>query len=461
MKRVLVGCAVLMTISMHAAEPTRKELLERDGIIWASRQVWVTPYAENISENEKIAGLSRLWLEVKLNFPRFANVPDLDWDQLYFDNLTRVRATRSTYEYYKVLQTMMALLDDGHSEVFLPKELTSTMEAMPPVELDRIEGRVFIGRTASPSLEAAGLTAGTEIVTIDGTPVNEYADLHCRPYVGSNSPAHRELMIVSGLLSGPAATPVELELRAKDGRLFTRKIARTGYADAAPRPSFEFRELPGKIAYVALNSFADDSVEKEFERLLPRLREMNGLVIDVRENAGGSGVVAYDIIGMLMAADFPIPRWRSRDYIPTLRVWGTAGGWYEQPKEKAVWKGRPADHFDKPVVMLTGTRSMSATDVFAETFRLVHRGLIVGEPTAGSTGDPLAFALPGGGAGRVSTSGTVDDSVTGVGVIPDIVVPRTVRDVVAGRDAALDAAVAALRRGAPEASPVVPRANAF
>jgi carboxyl-terminal processing protease len=46
----------------------------------------------------------------------------------------------------------------------------------------------------------------------------------------------------------------------------------------------------------------------------------------------------------------------------------------------------------------------------------MKRGKLVGEPTAGSTGDPLAFALPGGGAGRVSTSTDAGPGLIGRGV---------------------------------------------
>lgn len=452
-RRARVACAALLTVfgatitSAQAPEPTRKELLERDGIIWGTRAAWITPFEENIGEDLKIAGLSRFWMEAKLNFPRFAEVADLDWDKTFIDFLPRVRATKSTYEYYKVLQEMCALLRDAHSDVFLPPELARRMEATPPLQLDLIERRVFITRVGSASLEAAGVAAGLEILKVDGLSVREHADRFRRPYVGSNTAAHRELTIFSsGLLAGPLEAPVELSLRAKDGRTFTRKIARTGYTDVANPAAFEVRRLPGNVAYVAINSFADDGVEKEFERALPDLRRSDGVVLDVRENAGGSGVVAYDIIGDLSDRDFSTPRWRSREYIATFRAWGTAGGWYEQKPETAMWKGKGAESLAKPVVLLTGPRSLSATDVFAETFKSIGRGPVVGEPTGGGVGDPLAFALPGGGTARVSTSGEVGRGIVGVGVIPDVVVPRTAEDYLAGRDAALEAGIAALRR---------------
>jgi C-terminal processing protease CtpA/Prc len=95
--------------------------------------------------------------------------------------------------------------------------------------------------------------------------------------------------------------------------------------------------------------------------------------------------------------------------------------------------------------MLTGPRALSATDVFADAFARMHRGRIVGEPTGGSIGDPLAFALPGGGSARVSTSRLTGSTLLGNGVQPDVPVPATAADFLAGRDAALKAGIAELK----------------
>ena len=443
MAAVLLAAGSALAQDAHQ-EPSRKELLERDGIIWGSSAAWGIPFQENLSEDAKVAGLSRLWMEVKINFPHFAEIADLDWDKTYVDYLPKVRATTSTYEYYRLLQQMCALLKDGHSGVFLPKELAERMEVDLPLRIDLIENRVFITRVGSKALEAAGVAAGLEILKIDGLPVHEYAAKYRRPYVSSNSPQHVEVNVYSyGLLAGPRDHPVAVEFRSMDGRVFEKHLSRAPYDDATALPAFEYRRLDGNIAYVAINTFNSEEVQKEFEARLPEIHGADGLILDVRQNDGGSGVLAYNLLGYLTDKDFATPPWRSRDYIPTLRVWGQAGGWYEA--KPTQWTGKPNGSYLKPVVMLIGPRSLSATDVFSETFKRMQRGKLIGEPTGGSTGDPLAFALPGGGSGRVSTSTDVGIGPIGKGVQPDIPAPRTVRDFLAGHDAALSAAIATLR----------------
>lgn len=445
---ILTVQAVLLGVaSAHAQtpQPSRKEQFEHDGIIWGSAAVWGAPFQEDISEDLKLAGLARFWMEVKVNFPHFAEISELDWDKTYLEFIPRVRATKSTYEYYRVLQQMCALLKDAHSDVFMPKALGERMEATPPLRLELIENRVFVTRVESKSLESAGVTAGLEVLKIDGLPVHEYADKNRRPYIASNSPQHVEVKVFSyGLLAGPREKPVTVEFRAKDGTVFSKQIARTPYADQTAYPAFEYRKIPGNIAYVAINSFGSDDVQKELEKHLAEIGASDAMVIDVRQNDGGSGVLAYNVIGYLTGQKFPTPKWKSREYVATLRAWGTPGGWYEpKPTE---WEVSFPEHYQKPVVILTGPRCLSATDVFAEVFAQVKRGKIVGEATGGSTGDPIAFAVPGGGSARVSTSAEVGGGIVGKGVQPDVPAPRTVRDFLAGRDTALEAGLVELKK---------------
>jgi C-terminal processing protease CtpA/Prc len=329
--------------------------------------------------------------------------------------------------------------------VFLPPELAERMEADLPLRIDLIENRVFVTRVDSKALEAEGITAGLEILKIDGLPVHEYANRR-RPYLASNSPQHVEVQVYSyGLLSGPRDRPVSVEFRSKDGRVFEKQLARGPRPDATTLPLVEFRKLDGNIAYVAINTFNNEDVPKQLEAHRAEIFGSDGLILDVRQNDGGSGAMAYDILGSLTTEDFPTPSWKSRQYIATLRVWGQPGGWWE-PKP-TVWKAMGSESYTKPVVMLIGPRSLSATDVFAEAFKTLRRGVLIGEPTGGSTGDPLGFLLPGGGSARVSTSTDVGPGLIGRGVQPDILVPRTVEDFLAGRDAVLDSALSELRRG--------------
>ncbi|MGD8628739.1 MAG: hypothetical protein PVH52_06625, partial [bacterium] len=67
------------------------------GGLWES-DILDTPYREDLSPEEKIAGLSKLWAEVKYNFADFERLPEVGWDSLYVEYLTEVPKTNSTRE---------------------------------------------------------------------------------------------------------------------------------------------------------------------------------------------------------------------------------------------------------------------------------------------------------------------------------------------------------------------------
>ncbi|RZK30066.1 MAG: hypothetical protein EOO63_07645, partial [Hymenobacter sp.] len=77
----------------------------------------------------------------------------------------------------------------------------------------------------------------------------------------------------------------------------------------------------------------------------------------------------------------------------------------------------------------------------------LKRGILVGEPTGGSTGQPLAFALPGGIMARVCTKRDAYPDGTewnGIGILPTVPARPTVAALQAGRDPVLEAALRAL-----------------
>jgi carboxyl-terminal processing protease len=81
-------------------------------------------------------------------------------------------------------------------------------------------------------------------------------------------------------------------------------------------------------------------------------------------------------------------------------------------------------------------------------FDYMNRGTLVGEPTGGSTGQPLSFNLPGGGSARVCAKrDTYPDGkrFAGVGIMPDVLAPARVSDFASGEDSVLKAALLRLK----------------
>jgi hypothetical protein len=203
-----------------------------------------TPYRENLPEDEKMAGLSLFWMMSKQNFVFFDHVPHLNWDSLYMSYIPRVRATKSTLEYYDLLQQMCSQLQDGHTNVYVPNELAGQVYSRPPLRTALVEDKVIIIQVNSDSLQKSGIVPGMEIIRIDGMPVKEYARERVAPYQSSSTPQDRDVRTYGYfLLSGPADKLLALELKDAKGRLSERKLPWKGYRGMQRPPVLDFKVL--------------------------------------------------------------------------------------------------------------------------------------------------------------------------------------------------------------------------
>jgi len=414
-----------------------------------------TPYAASIPEDQRIAGLSKFWSEARFNFPFFERVPDLDWDKIYVEYLPRVRAAQTTADYYRVLTRFAAELHDGHTNVYPPDEIADGFYSRPAVRTALIEDKVLVVSVLDPALEQQDIRPGLELLSIDGTPVRQYAEEEIAPYVSASTTQDRIVRTYNYLLlSGSDQMPVRLTFRSEKGREFERMLPRLSSKERAKlgrQPNTEFRLLPGDIAYFAINEFEDDESVKQFKQHLAELDRSQGLIIDLRANGGGNSAFGDQFLSMLTDKPFATLPWRTLNYISSYRAWGAIPAWHEEAS-KNVSSGTGLV-YDKGVVLLTSSRTFSAAEDFVATFDVMHRGSIIGEPTGGSTGQPLSFKLPGGGSARICTK---DDSYPdgrtfeGKGIMPQIIVRPSIADIRNNRDAVLEKAVKFLSQASSE-----------
>lgn len=405
-----------------------------------------TKFQDDLPETEKIAGLSKVWSEIKYGFAYFDRVPTIDWDSLFVSNLSTVKNSKSTKDYYRILQTMCAQLHDGHTRIEVPNALFREMYAHPAIQTRLVENKVLIFNVFNDSLEKSGVRPGLEILSVDGIPVQKYARQYVEPYTSASTRQGQLTNLYEYyLLCGSKNTSVELELADRDGKPFTRVLSRNYYRFQYYTNIVDFRLLDGNIAYVGINTFSDRKVVAKFDSLFPFIEQSKGLILDLRENSGGNTDNAYQILGYLVDKPFKIVQGKSRNYNAFNRAMRKTQQWGDNPSVELP--ANPSKYYSKPLIVLTSSRTGSSSEDFCVVVRDLKRGLLLGTPTAGSTGQPLFYGLPGGGAGVVCTIRTFSPDgkeFVGIGIEPDITVPQTVPDVRARIDAALSTAVSTL-----------------
>ncbi|MBP5330476.1 MAG: hypothetical protein J6Y89_01325, partial [Lachnospiraceae bacterium] len=136
----------------------------------------------NISDEQKIYELSKIWKEAAYNFVYWDKV-DIDWDEEYRKTLGKILKTKDNYDYYRELLRFVALLGDGHTAVTFPGDLMQDPEyfSMLPVFLWRFGDRITVLGIAQ-ELENKVLL-GSRLIKIDGEDAAEYVREHCYPYI--------------------------------------------------------------------------------------------------------------------------------------------------------------------------------------------------------------------------------------------------------------------------------------
>ncbi len=418
------------------------DMLKNEGTLW-NKAAFKSPYAPDLSPADKVSGLSLLWSMAKYNFVHF-DLAGIDWNQTYKDFLPQVLATHTTADYYRVLIRFFALLRDGHTNVYVPDSLASEFYSRPPFRAEQIEGRVFVSMVYSDSLLKTGIKPGLEILEMDGEPVTSYADKYIRPYQSSSTPQDLQVREYTyALFTGPAEKPIQMKFRDAEGKISMRTIPRSGYGNVNRLSSVTYETI-GDIGCLTINNFEDHGIPKKVDSLFDVISKTRGLIIDIRNNGGGGDDICFKILAELAdsAAPYSLSKFISHSTRP-----GFDYEWIENPPGSIP--ANPKLHYGKPVVLLIGPRTFSAAEDFVVVFDYMKRGKMVGLPTGGSTGYPLFFDLPGGGTARICAKhDTYPDGkeFVGIGISPDVTVPKTIKDIQNGVDAQKEAAIKLLTK---------------
>lgn len=196
------------------------------------------------------------------------------------------------------------------------------------------------------------------------------------------------LQDVVDLIRGAKGTTVRLQLLPEDegstgrSKLVTLVRNEIKLEDQAAK-KFVIKDLGGmgniRIGVIDIPAFYRDfqgyskgdkdftSTTRDVRRLIRELEEegVDGIVIDLRENGGGSLVEATELTGLFIPSG------------PVVQVKNASGDLdiENDPDPDQVYTG--------PLAVLVDRHSASASEIFAGAIQDYHRGIIIGEPTFG------------------------------------------------------------------------------
>ncbi|WP_299819747.1 S41 family peptidase [uncultured Pontibacter sp.] len=431
-----------------------------------------------ISAADKVYGLSKFWQEVNYNFVYLDKVDRAKWENDYRQAITKVQHTQNDYEYYRELQKLCASLADGHTNIYMPKSIDSLlyndMFGKYRIYLTNIDNKAIITRTNLSIKDE--VPVGSEIIEVNGQPTADYLKKQVMPYIASSTDYVLMDRAVSTMLKGLKGEKYTIKYRTPKGKLKELTLTHAKTTEQEVYPALEQRELlelkwyPNQTAYLALNGFHDPKINEMFLEKLPELRKAKSLIVDLRNNGGGSTGIGVQILSYLSPDTLLYgSKNATRKHLASFKAWGV----FTEPKDTAndVWAATSLKAYqDKlthtfdysparnevsrheklvvPTAILIGHKTASAAEdflIYADNQKHMTK---IGENSFGSTGQPFMFDLPGGGNARICTKkDTYPDGreFVGYGVKPDVEVKMTLQDYIQKKDPVLDRALKHLK----------------
>ncbi|MDR2835659.1 MAG: hypothetical protein LBV69_05600 [Bacteroidales bacterium] len=422
----------------------------------------------SLNDNEKIFALSLLWEEIKYNFA-FIDKITFDIDSLYKEYISQVISTKNDYELYKILRRFTSCFKDAHTQVVFSK--TGTYTNYSPLSL-KYFGKDLCIISVREDLEKT-FPLGSKILEINNLQTDTYIKKFVEPYLYSDVEITKKNMVAYYLCSSRLdadtliykyQTPngeIRKNIVPNDGN--TKMGNYLGYKYKYPRKNVEITWLKDSIAVLIFNTFSELNGKNinDFESIKDSLYLAKGIIVDIRQNGGGSTSVAWHLLQYIVKDSYFLNfAWQTRINNGVKRA---TGNFKEENKDyynlnayetflpDTIYISDTIKRFNVPLVILISNNTASAAEDFLiDLYEIPNRPLLIGQPTLGSTGSPLmVWGFPLEGYARVCARRVLYPyslKPFTEGVMPDIFIDYSFNEYMSQEDKEIERAIIEIKK---------------
>ena len=334
------------------------------------------------------------WALVNEGFYDPEKFEEIHWKRIRQKTLQKQIETSE--EAYSAIEDMLRPLDDPYTRILRPKDYELLKSSNFGSEINGVglqlgeeedSKKVIVVSTLGGSpAEEAGIVSGEFIEKVDGIQTNVLG-----------------LANTASKLRGESGTKVLVEITSKLGEIREVDLERRS-VDLRPVRTKRLRDDFHTIGYLRITQFSE-SVPKKVEEALQELREkeVEGLILDLRNNSGGlvsSGIAVADSL----LSKRPVVETKDRNGI------------------KDAITSQEETLFDGPMVTLVNKGTASASEILAGSLQDNDRSILMGEQTYGkgliqslkSLGEDSGIAITV--ASYLTPNG---NNIQGQGITPD------------------------------------------
>ncbi len=194
-----------------------------------------------------------------------------------------------------------------------------------------------------------------------------------------------------------------------------------------------YKILDDNVGYIYYGSFSNDIGDGNMSQILSQMAICKGIIIDVRNNGGGSLTNVERIASRFFNEKTLV------GYISHKTGKGHSDFSDFYPKYVESYD---KIRYQKPVAVLTNRSCYSATNDFVNVMKHAPNATVIGDKSGGGSGLPFSSELPNGWSIRFSASPmyNVDKEHIEFGIDPDIYVSMTESDKSRGKDTIIEKA---------------------
>jgi carboxyl-terminal processing protease len=366
----------------------------------------------------------------------------LNWQAIHDSTKPAIESAQSMQEVRSVLTAMLAKLNASHYAIIpadLYREIDSPQPSTPqegsPGIVPVIIGEKAVVGSVEPDSPAAqaGLRPGMVLDSINGATITP--SLRLLDDLKDQESQRIVQQSVSNKLNGPADQAVSLDVidekgnprHLEFGRISPKgKLVHFGNLPET-RLYFDSRALADGAGYIHFNEFLEPaSIMPQFEAALKGFHNAPGVILDLRGNPGGIGIMAMGIAGFFID--------KSGQRLGEMKM--------RETTLKFVIFPRP-ETYAGPLAILLDEGSASTSEILAGGLQDLGRARIFGVRSAGAALPSDIIRLPNGDGFQYAQASYTSESgkvLEGQGVTPDVVVQQTRDALLAGRDLVVEAA---------------------
>lgn len=320
-----------------------------------------------------------------------------DWNEIRSRYRARIEAGLDSQSFYREMAALVEELGDEHSFFLSPMEVAESQAELRgdvqfvgvgivgQVEPERQRMVVISTFPGSPA-EYAGIQRHDSILLVDGQPIREE---------------------LGNLVRGPQCSAVTLTVQSPGEA--PREVLLLRYAIQGNVP-IEARIVPtsdgSRIGYLFIPSFFDETLPGQIENALNEFGPLDGLILDLRMNGGGSSTVTYPILEFFVGG-------RLGDFVSR-----------EERRPLELTAHEVNNSQSVPLIVMVSEDTASFGEIFAGLLRDTGRAKIVGETSLGNVEVLQGYNFDDGSqiwiAAETFDSAFSDTNWEETGIVPDV-----------------------------------------